>query len=106
LLETQIGSSDYNNVQSLITGELTYWMGFHWHIIESRDEGGLTIDGSDVRSSYAWHKSSVGLATGIDIQTSVDWVADRTSWLCNGIMKCGAAIRDTAGLIEIQNDET
>lgn len=106
LLETQVGSADYNSVQSLMSGTLDYWMGFHWHIIESRDEGGLTIDGNDVRNSYAWHKSAVGLATGIDITTSVDWVAQKTSWLCNGMMKCGAAIRDTAGLILINNDET
>ena len=106
LLETQVGSSDYNSVQALITGELSYWMGFHWHVIESRDEGGLTIDGNDVRNSYAWHKSAVGLATGMEIRTDVNWIAQKTSWLCNGMMKCGAAIRDTSGLILINNDET
>lgn len=106
LNETEVGSSDYNSVQSLMTGTLNYWMGFHWHIIESRDEGGLTIDGSDVRDGYAWHKSAVGLATGIDITTDVNWIAQKTSWLCNGMMKCGAAIRDTAGLIKVQADET
>jgi len=106
LLETQVGSSDYNSVQSLMTGTLDYWMGFHWHIIESRDEGGLTIDGNDVRDGYVWHKSAVGLATGIEIKTDVNWIAQKTSWLCNGMMKCGAAIRDTAGLIKVQADET
>ena len=104
--ETEVGSSDYNNVQTLITGELNYWMGFSWHIIESRDEGGLTIDGSDVRDGYAWHKSAVGLATGIDVKTEVNYIAQKTSWLCNGVMKCGAAIRDTEGLIKVQADET
>ena len=106
LLETQVGSADYNSVQSLMTGTLDYWMGFHWHIIESRDEGGLTVASGDVRQNYAWHKSAVGLATGIDITTKVDWVPTRTSWLCNGMMKSGAAIRDTAGLILINADET
>jgi len=106
LNETEVGSSDYNNVQTLITGELNFWMGFHWHIIESRDEGGLTIDANDVRNNYAWHKSAVGLATGIDITTDVNWIAQKTSWLCNGMMKCGAAIRDTAGLILVEADET
>lgn len=106
LLETQVGSADYNSVQSLMTGTLDYWMGFHWHIVESRDEGGLSVAAGDVRSSYAWHKSAVGLATGIDIKTDVNWIAQKTSWLCNGMMKSGAAIRDTAGLIEILNDET
>ena len=106
LLETQVGSADYNSVQSLMTGTLDYWMGFHWHIIESRDEGGLTVAAGDVRQNYAWHKSAVGLATGIDITTKVDWVPQKTSWLCNGMMKSGAAIRDTAGLILINADET
>jgi len=106
LNESQVGSSDFSSVQALMTGELNYWMGFNWHIIETRDEGGLTIDGSDVRNSYAWHKSAVGMATGIDINASVDWIPNKTSWLCNGLMKCGAAIRDTAGLILINNDET
>ena len=81
-------------------------MGFKWHIVETRSEGGLTIDGSDVRDGYAWHKSAVGLATGIEINTKVDWIAQKTSWLCNGMMKSGAAIRDTAGLIKVQADET
>ena len=106
LLETQVGSSDYNSVQSLMTGTLDYWMGFHWHIVESRDEGGLTVAAGDVRQGYAWHKSAVGLATGIEIKTDVNWIAQKTSWLCNGMMKSGAAIRDTAGLIQINADET
>jgi len=106
LLETQVGSSDYNSVQSLMTGTLDYWMGFHWHIVESRTEGGLTVTTGDVRHCYAWHKSAVGLAVGMDISTDVNWIAQKTSWLCNGMMKCGAAIRDLDGLVEILADET
>ena len=106
LLETQVGSADYNSVQALMTGTLDYWMGFHWHVIETRDEGGLNVAAGDVRECYAWHKSAIGLATGIDITTDVNWIAQKTSWLCNGMMKSGAAIRDTAGLIQINADET
>jgi len=104
LNETEVGSSDFNNVQTLITGELTYWMGFHWHVIETRSEGGLTV-ATSVRDNYAWHKSSVGLAVGIDITTDVDWIANKTAWLSNGMMKCGAAIRDADGLVKIQATE-
>ena len=106
LLETQVGSSDYNSVQSLMTGTLDYWMGFHWHIVESRAEGGLDVTTGDVRHAYAWHKSAIGLATGIDIKTDVNWIAQKTSWLCNGMMKSGAAIRDLDGVVEILADET
>lgn len=106
LLETQVGSSDYNSVQALMTGTLDYWMGFHWHIVESRDEGGLTVTTGDVRHCYAWHKSAIGLATGISITTDVNWVPQKTSWLCNGMMKSGAVVRDVDGLVEILADET
>ena len=103
---TEVGSSDYNNVQALIHGQLNYWMGFTWHVIESRDEGGLAIDGSDVRTHFAWHESAVGLAIGLDIRTEVNYVPQKTSWLCNGIFKAGAVVRDATGVVEILSDET
>lgn len=106
LSETEVGSSDYNSVQALIAGELNFWAGFNWHIIESRDEGGLAIDGSDVRTGFAWHKSAVGLAIGLDVKTEVNYIAQKTSWLANGILKAGAVVRDTDGVVKVLSDET
>ena len=80
-------------------------MGFKFHIIESRTEGGLSIDGSDVVDAYCWHKSAVGLAIGIDIKTEVNYIAQKTSWLCNGVMKAGAVTRDIDGVIELNYNE-
>ncbi len=104
--ETQVGSSDFSSVRALMTGELNFWMGFNWHIVEARVEGGLSIDGGLIRSSYAWHKEAVGIATALDITTEVNWIPHRTAWLANGIMKSGTAIREEAGVVRILHDET
>ena len=104
--ETEATSSDYNTVRALVNGEINTFVGFMFKIIETRDEGGLTIDGSDVRSAWAWHRSALGLAIGIDVKTEVNYVPERTSWLCNGVMKAGAVSRDDTGFVEVQCDET
>lgn len=101
---TQVTSSDYNSVRALVSGELNTFMGFQFHVIETRAEGGLDV-ASSVREGFAWHKTAIGLATGIDITAKVDWVPQKTSWLCNGLMRAGAAVRDTAGLVSISWQE-
>jgi len=65
----------------------------------------LTI-ASDVVSAYAYSKEAIGLAVGIDMKTSIDYVPQKTSFLCNGMLKAGAAVRDTTGLVEINYDAT
>jgi len=97
---TQVQSSDYNSVRSLVSGELDTFMGFKFHVIETRAEGGLDI-ASNVREGFAWHSSAIGLATGMEITAKVDWVPQKTSWLCNGMMKAGSVVRDAHGLVSI-----
>jgi hypothetical protein len=106
LAETETTSSDYNTVKALVSGELDTFVGFKFHVIESRDEGGLSVGAGDVRDGFAYHKSAIGLAIGIDIRTEVNYIANKTSWLANGLMKAGAAIRDTDGIVKVQSDET
>jgi len=103
---TEATSSDFNSVKALVQGELNTFLGFQFHLIETRDEGGLAIDGSDVRTGFAWHESAIGLAIGLDIRSEIDYIAQRTSWLCNGIFKAGAVVRDATGVVEILSDET
>lgn len=97
---TTITSSDYNSVKALVSGEMNTFMGFEWHIIETRSEGGLPTSGSD-REGFAYHSSAIGLAVGIDIKTEVNYVAQKTSWLCNGVMKAGAVSRDGDGVVSV-----
>jgi len=96
LATTQVGSSDFNQVQALINGTLTYFMGFNFKIIGSgREEGGLG------GNAYAWHKDSIGHAVGIDMKTRVDWSVDKGSWLTLGLWKAGSILIDGEGCIKI-----
>ena len=95
-----VTSSDFNSIKALMSGEINSWMGFQWHIIESRTEGGLPF-ASSTFEGFAWHKSSVGMAVGIDIKTEVNYVAQKTSWLCNGMMKAGSISRDGDGIVSV-----
>ena len=105
LNQDEVTSSDYANVKALVNGDVDTFGGFKFIVVEDRDEGGLTVS-SDIVDSYFFHRSAVGLAIGIDMKTSVDWIADRTSWLCNGALKAGAVSRDGLGIVKVQYDET
>ena len=101
---TEASSADYNSVKALVNGEINTFVGYKFHIIETRDEGGLPLSGS-TRTSFAWHESAVGLAIGIDVTTEVNYIAQKTSWLANGLMKAGAVSRDGDGIVKITTTE-
>ncbi len=46
------------------------------------------------------------MAIGIDMKTTIDWVAQKTSWLANGMFKAGAVAREPQGIVKIQYNET
>ena len=106
LATTPVTSSDFNTVKTLVNGEIDTFLGFKFVIIETRDEGGLPGDGTTSCSSFAYHKKAVGYVVGLDMKTTVDWVAQKTSWLANGILKAGAVIRENAGVVKILSDST
>ena len=105
LADEKVSSADYQNVKALVNGEVNTFAGFNVVVLEDRAEGGLTV-ASDVVSAYAFDKSAIGLAIGMDMKTSIDYVPQKTSFLCNGMLKAGAAVRDVAGLVEIKYDAT
>jgi hypothetical protein len=107
LADEKTTSADYQAVKALVNGEINTFAGFNVVVIEDRsgNEGGLTI-ATDVVSAYAYSKEAIGLAVGIDMKTSIDYVPQKTSFLCNGMLKAGAAVRDVAGLVEINYDAT
>jgi len=95
-----ITSADYNTIRLLMAGELNSWMGFEWHMIESRSEGGLPYAAS-TWEGFAWHESAIGMAIGIDIKSEVNYIAQKTSWLANGVMKAGSVSRDGDGIVSV-----
>ena len=104
--ETEVTSSDYANVKALVRGDIDSFLGFKFFWINDRAEGGITEGAGDVYDSYAFHMDAVGLAIGIDMRTEINYVAQKTSWLCNGIFKAGAVAIDETGIVKVQCDET
>lgn len=104
LEDTEVTSADYNTVRALVNGDLDTYLGFKFIKIGTRQEGGLPGPLND-RVAFAFHKAALGLAIGIDLKTSVDWIAERTSWLCNAIYKAGAIAREPQGIVKLQYDE-
>lgn len=103
---TEATSSDFMNVKALVNGDIDTFYGFKFVLIEDRVENGLPGGGTADATAYAFHRDAVGLATGIDIKTEINYVPEKTSWLCNGILKAGSAVRDAEGVIEIHTDDT
>ena len=104
LEDSTVTSSDFNTIKALVNGDLDTYMGFKFHVIGTRKEGGLPGVAAD-RTAFAYHKPSIGLAIGIDMKTTIDWIAQKTSWLANGMFKAGAIAREPQGIVKIQYDE-
>lgn len=109
-LEQMLGSTaatsgDYNTVRALVNGELDTFVGFKFKMIEDRSEGGLPLSTND-RTNYAWHKAAMGLAVGIDFRTEINYIAEKTSWLANGLFAAGSVGIDALGIVEITTDES
>lgn len=98
--DSEVTSSDFNTVKALVNGELNTFLGMQFHILGTRTEGGLPV--STDQRAFAWHRGAIGYAVGnIDMMTKVDWVAQKTSWLSNGMLRSGAVIRENAGITRI-----
>lgn len=100
---TEATSSDYNTVKALVNGEMDTFVGFKWIVIESRDEGGLPKPST--QTSYCYHQQAVGLAVGLEFRTEINYIPEKTSWLCNGIYKAGAVDIDALGIVEVSTTE-
>lgn len=109
-MEALLGDSDAdtidkNVIKALYDGDIKRWLGFDILEMEDRDEGGLPLS-TGVRTSYAYHMSSTGLAVGIDARTEINYIPEKTSWLCNGLFSAGAVGIDALGIVEVSTTES
>ena len=102
--ETKVTSSDFNTVKALVNGELNTFLGFTFHVIGDRDEGGLPISSGD-RKVYAFHRDAIGMAEGIAPKTEINYIPEKTSWLVTSLFSAGAVAIDAEGIVEITCDE-
>jgi hypothetical protein len=104
LAETEVGSSDYNSIRALVNAEIDTFLGFNFIWVPANSEGGITV-ASTVYDGYAFHRDAIGLAVGIDLKTEINYVAEKTSWLCNGLLKAGSVAIDETGIVKIQSTQ-
>lgn len=104
LADPLANNADTNTIRALYDGEISHWLGFEIIEMENRDEGGLPKAGN-IRSNYAYHRSAVGLAVGINMRTEVNYIPHKTSWLTAGLFSAGAVPIDAEGIVEIETTE-
>jgi hypothetical protein len=100
LSATEVTSSDYANVKALVNGQIDSFMGFKFIMIEDRVEGGVPLS-STIRNNFAFHKDAIGLAVGLDMRVENHYIAEKTSWLVNGLFSAGAVTIDTEGVFDL-----
>jgi hypothetical protein len=101
LSETAVTSSDFNTVKALVQGEINTFLGFTFHVLGDRGEGGLIKDGSNDRTCFAFHSDAVGLAEGIAPKTEINYVPEKTSFLIASMFSAGAVAIDDEGIVKI-----
>jgi hypothetical protein len=106
LSETAVTSSDFNTVKALVSGEINTFLGFTFHVLGDRTEGGLIIDSSLDRVCFAFHKDAIGYAEGIAPRTEVNYIPEKTSFLVNSVFSAGAVAIDAEGIVKITARET
>lgn len=106
LEQTSVTSSDFNTVKALVQGEISTFMGFQFHVLGDRTEGGLPIDGSSDRTLYAFHTSAIGYAEGIAPRTEINYIPEKTSWLVNAVFSAGSIAIDSEGIVKITARDT
>jgi len=106
LSETSVTSSDFNTVKALVAGEINTFLGFQFHVMGDRAEGGLPIDGSSDRTIYAFHKDAIGMAEGIAPKTEINYIAEKTSFLIASMFSAGAVAIDDEGIVKITARDT
>jgi hypothetical protein len=106
LSETAVTSSDFNTVKALVQGDINTFLGFQFHVMGDRTEGGLPIDGNLDRTCYAFHSQAIGYGEGIGMRTEINYIPEKTSWLVNEVFSAGAIAIDDEGIVKITCRET
>lgn len=102
--ETETTSSDYNTVKALVNGDINSFLGMDFKWIATRAEGGLDLTAGD-RTTFAYAKTAIGHAIGMDQRMEVNYIPTKTSWLANMLFSAGSIEIDAGGVVEVTCDE-
>lgn len=106
--DSDANTFDKNAIKALVDGDIKKWLGFDILQFEDRDEGGLPI-ATSIRTCYGFvggARGAIGLAIGLDQRTEVNYIAEKTSWLSNGLLKAGSVGIEANEIVEISCNET
>lgn len=99
--DTQFQNSDFNSVRALVDGSVDTWLGFKF--IKSER---LPVAAGNVRSVFAWCKSSMKLAIGAEPRGYIDVLpGKRHSTQVRWTTTLGAVRLDQVGVVRILCDE-
>jgi len=101
--DDQFISSRYTTNFAVQKGEASDFLNFNIVRVPTMTEGGLPVDG-DINTVLAWHKMSTGMGIGKNFRTEINYIAQNTSWLINGIFSAGATVIDNKGVMAIDCD--
>lgn len=75
LQDTKVGSSDYNKIKALYSGDIADFMGFQFKFMPTER---FTVNGTetDCIECYAWQRDAVLFTVGKDVETKVDNLPD------------------------------
>lgn len=102
--ETETTSADYNSVRALVNGDINSFLGMMFKWLATRAEGGLDLTSGD-RSTFAYAKSAVGHAIGMEQRMEVNYIPQKTSWLANMLFSAGSIEIDAGGVVDVTCDE-
>ena len=97
-------SADFAQLKHLVTGDITSLMGFQFHIVGDRDEGGLPLATAD-RTCFAFHRSALGVGVGIAPKTEINYIPEKTSFLVTAMLSMGSGVLDVDGICDVVCEE-
>ena len=103
--EDQFVSTFYTENRILDRGKIRAYLGINVITIPNMTEGGLPLTGT-IRTALAWHKMSTGMGIGKNFRTEINYIAQNTAWLINGVFSAGAVVIDDLGVVAISCDES
>jgi hypothetical protein len=75
------------------------WLGFMW-----MTHSGLPV-AATIRKCFAYHRSAIGLASGQDVSTEVNYIPEKAAHLVTSMMSQGSVLIDANGAYEVQIKE-
>lgn len=101
--DDQFVSTFYTKNDVIDRARVREYLGFNVIIIPQMTEGGLPQTG-DIQTALAWHKMSTGMGIGENFRTEINYIAQNTAWLINGVFSAGAVVIDDRGVLAIDCD--